>query len=237
MQPFRLYLPSSPRFVSHRSGHYAEPVALRLFSRHGTPVPGPVKDWLSFVERMARNPRAIGAISPASPALAEAMAREIDFSRQGRVLELGPGTGAITKALIRRGLGAERVLAVEADTTFARMLRQRFPGLSVVEGDATDARRVEELGPFNAIISSLPLLNFPPHDRVQLVLQLLRLLPPGAPFVQYSYGVRPPLPRSPELRVRLADQVWRNLPPARVWVYEARPQDVAKIERQREEVR
>lgn len=196
-----------------------------------------MKDWLSFVERMARNPRAIGAISPASPALAEAMAREVDFAMPGRVLELGPGTGAITKALVRRGFGTERVLAIEADPTFARMLRQRFPGLAVIEGDATEARRVEEQGPFNAIISSLPLLNFPPHDRVQLVLELLRLLPPGAPFVQYSYGVRPPLPRSNELKVRLADQVWRNLPPARVWVYEAKAQPAPKVEREREEAR
>jgi phosphatidylethanolamine/phosphatidyl-N-methylethanolamine N-methyltransferase len=189
-----------------------------------------VKDWLSFVERMARNPRAVGAISPASPALAEAMAREVDFTQAGRVLELGPGTGAITKALIRRGLGAERVLAVEADPTFARMLRHRFPGLEVIEGDATDARRVEERGPFLGIISSLPLLNFPPHERAGVVLALLRLLPHGAPFVQYSYGVRPPLPRSPELRVSLADKVWRNLPPARVWVFRTRADHAIQTE-------
>lgn len=183
---------------------------------------GPVKDWLSFVERMARNPRAVGAISPASAALAEAMAAQVDFAQPGRVLELGPGTGAVTKALVRRGLGARRVLAVEADATFARMLRARFPGLDVVEGDAADAGAIERLGPFCAIISSLPLLNFPAHERTDLVLALLRLLPPGAPFVQYSYGVRPPLPRSPDLRVTLAAKVWRNLPPARIWVYHAR---------------
>jgi phosphatidylethanolamine/phosphatidyl-N-methylethanolamine N-methyltransferase len=191
-------------------------------------VPGPLKDWLSFVERMARNPRAIGAISPASPALAEAMAAQIDFSARGRVLELGPGTGAITKALIRRGLGPERVLAVEADHTFARMLRARFPRLEVIEGDATDAAPIESLGPFNGIISSLPLLNFPAHDRVGLVLALLRLLPPGAPFVQYSYGVRPPLPRTHDVKIALADKVWRNLPPARVWVFRATADELAE---------
>lgn len=198
-------------------------------------MPGPVKDWLSFVERMARNPRAIGAISPASPALAEAMAAQVEFGRPGRVLELGPGTGAITKALVRRGLGAERVVAVEADPGFARMLRTRFPGLELVEGDATDAARIEQLGPFTGIISSLPLLNFPPHDRVALVLALLRLLPAGAPFVQYSYGVRPPLPRSPDLKVTLADKVWRNLPPARVWVYRAGASLAAPAARRTEE--
>jgi phosphatidylethanolamine/phosphatidyl-N-methylethanolamine N-methyltransferase len=212
-------------------------VALARPNRHEPSVPGPLKDWLSFVERMARNPRAVGAISPASPALAEAMAGQVDFTASGRVLELGPGTGAITKALVRQGLGTERVVAIEADPTFARMLRTRFAGLEVIEGDATDAARIESLGPFNAIISSLPLLNFPPHDRVSLVLALLRLLPPGAPFVQYSYGVRPPLPRSAELRVTLADKVWRNLPPARIWVYQARSPEVLCAQRVREEAR
>lgn len=200
-------------------------------------VPGPVKDWLSFVERMARNPRAIGAISPASAALAEAMAAQVDFSKPGRVLELGPGTGAVTKALIRRGLGPARVLAVEADATFARMLRARFPGLEVVEGDATNADRIEGMGPFNAIISSLPLLNFPVHERTALVQTLLKLVPPGAPFVQYSYGVRPPLPRSAHLRTSLADKVWRNLPPARIWVFQATGAEAPRAERVWEEVR
>lgn len=195
-----------------------------------------MKDWLSFVERMARNPRAVGAISPASAALAEAMAAQIDFSAPGKVLELGPGTGAVTKALIRRGLGADRVLAIEADGTFARMLRGRFAGLEVIEGDATDAARIQGLGPFSGIISSLPLLNFPIHEREALVLELLRLLPPGAPFVQYSYGVRPPLPRSADLRVTLADKVWRNLPPARIWVFQSRAANVSRGERLLEQV-
>jgi phosphatidylethanolamine/phosphatidyl-N-methylethanolamine N-methyltransferase len=184
-------------------------------------VSGPVKDWLSFVQRMARNPRAIGAISPASPALAEAMAAQIDISAAGCVLELGPGTGAVTKALIRRGLEPERVVAIEADATFARLLRLRFPGVQVIEGDAADAARIAALGPFSAIISSLPLLNFPNRERIALVDELLRLVPPGAPFVQYSYGVKAPLPRSSGARVTLVDKVWRNLPPARIWIFQA----------------
>lgn len=197
---------------------------------------GRVKDWVSFVQRMARNPRAVGAVSPASVALAEKMASLVDPRQPGCVLELGPGTGAITKALLRRGMPPERVLAVEADPTFARLLRARFPGLRVIEGDATDAEHVEGLGPFSAIISSLPLLNFPNHERVGFVEAMLRLLPPGAPFVQYSYGVRPPLPRSSNLRVALAAKVWRNLPPARIWIFRLRGQDMIRMERMREEV-
>jgi phosphatidylethanolamine/phosphatidyl-N-methylethanolamine N-methyltransferase len=195
-----------------------------------------VNDWLNFVQRMARNPRAIGAISPASAALAEAMAAQVDFSLPGRVLELGPGTGAVTKALVRRGMGPGSVVAIEADATFARLLRARFPGLEVVEGDATDARRLERLGPFSAIISSLPLLNFPNHERAALVRELLRLLPPGSPFVQYSYGVKPPLPRSAEVKITLAAKVWRNVPPARIWVFQAWGADAPDAGRVRERV-
>ena len=211
-------------------------VALRRFSLHGARVRGPVNDWLNFVQRMARNPRAIGAISPASAALAEAMAAQVDFSAPGRVLELGPGTGAVTRALVRRGMGPRKVVAIEADPTFARLLRARFPGLEVVEGDATDARRIERLGPFSGIISSLPLLNFPNHERVALVRELLRLVPPGAPFVQYSYGVNPPLPRSSEFKVTLAAKVWRNLPPARIWVFQSRAAEASDMERVWEKV-
>jgi phosphatidylethanolamine/phosphatidyl-N-methylethanolamine N-methyltransferase len=133
-------------------------------------------------------------------------------------------------------MGPDAVVAIEADATFARLLRARFPGLEVIEGDATDARRLERLGPFTAIISSLPLLNFPNHERVSLVRELLRLLPPGAPFVQYSYGVKPPLPRSPEVRITLAAKVWRNVPPARIWVFQAAGADAPGVERVRERV-
>ena len=184
---------------------------------------------------MARNPRAVGAISPASAALAEAMAAQVDFLASGRVLELGPGTGAITKALIRHGQGPERLLAVEADAAFAKLLRARFPGLEVIEGDATDAGRLEALGPFIAIVSSLPLLNFSPHDRLVLVRALLGLLPPGAPFVQYSYGLKPPLPRSGDIRITLAEKVWRNLPPARIWVFQSKGAE-APVQKAREQM-
>src|SRR5207237_3830413 len=119
------------------------------------------------------------------------------------------------------GSEPEIVGSVMVDCSFARILLGSFPGLEVIEGDATDARRIEQLGPLNAIISSLPLLNFPNHERVALVRELLRLLPPGAPFVQYSYGVKPPLPRAADLRVTLAAKVWRNLPPARIWIFQS----------------
>lgn len=180
-----------------------------------------VNEWLSFAQRMARNPRAVGAVSPSGPALAQAMAAEVDPATSGRILELGPGTGAITRALLDRGVPPDRILAVEADAKFARLLRDRIPGIEVLEGDAMDAGQIGALGPFGAVISSLPLLNFPNEDVAAFVEDMLALLPAGAPFVQYSYGVKPPVPRDARVRMRLAAKVWRNLPPARIWVFTA----------------
>lgn len=182
-----------------------------------------MNDWLSFAQRMARNPRAVGAVSPSSPALAQAMAAEVDPSVEGRILELGPGTGAITRALLDRGVPPEKILAVEADGKFARLLRERIPGIELLEGDAMDAAEIGARGPFAAVISSLPLLNFPNDEVAAFVEAILALLPPGAPFVQYSYGVKPPVPRDARVSMRLAAKVWRNLPPARIWVFTAAP--------------
>ncbi len=180
-------------------------------------------DWLSFAQRLARNPRAVGAVSPSSPILAQAMAAQVDPAAPGRILELGPGTGAITRALVARGVPPARIVAIEADPTFARLLGERMPGVEVRHGDAMNAAEVAALGPFSAIISSLPLLNFPDETVARFVESMLELLPPGAPFVQYSYGVRAPVPREADVRVRLAGTVWRNLPPARIWIFESVP--------------
>ena len=170
---------------------------------------------------MAR-PKSIGAIVPSSRALARAIAAQTDPSRPGPILELGPGTGVITEALLQRGIAAERLTLVEYDTDMAQSLTRRFPGVTVIEGDAFDLGRT--LGPraeqnFSAIVSGLPLLNFPFPRRHSFMEGVCRLLSPGAPFVQFSYGVNPPVAAPPGFGVSRAAMIWANLPPARVWVY------------------
>src|SRR5579885_907196 len=95
-----------------------------------------MSDTLRFVWRMLTRPKTVGAIAPSSRALGRAMAAEINPSHQGFVLELGPGTGVGTAALIERGIAPERIVAVEYDPTFARLIASRFPGVTVIEGDA-----------------------------------------------------------------------------------------------------
>lgn len=179
-------------------------------------------DNLRFLRSLIARPRTIGAIAPSSPALARKIALQIDPEWPGAVLELGPGTGAVTEALIARGLAEERLIAVEADPDLALLMTRRFPRLRVVRGDAYDLERSLDglvCDPFAGIVSGLPLLNQPMARRRALIAAGLARLAPRAPFVQFSYGWTPPVPPERNLLVEQAGLVLANLPPARVWVY------------------
>ena len=179
-------------------------------------------DNLRFLRALIARPKNIGAIFPSSSALAKAIARQIDPRTPGLVLELGPGTGVITKAILARGIAPERLALVEYNEDFARHNAARFPDVSVIQGDAFDLAKA--LGPrftqpFAAVVSGLPLLNFPIAMRRRLVDGALERLAPGAPLIQFSYGTHAPVVPPPGHSVVRAALVWANVPPARVWVY------------------
>lgn len=179
-------------------------------------------DGLRFLRSLILRPRAIGAIAPSSPQLARKIAQQVDPAVAGSVLELGPGTGVVTEALIARGISADRLIAIEADPDLAKLVRERFPSLHVIQGDAFDLERTlpaDVSGPLAATVSGLPLLNFAPARRRALITSALARIPAGGPFVQFSYGFTAPVPADGELHVRQAALVLANLPPARVWVY------------------
>ncbi|MBV9331770.1 MAG: methyltransferase domain-containing protein [Alphaproteobacteria bacterium] len=181
-----------------------------------------LKEQIRFLRGAIARPFAVGSIAPSSPALARAVAAQVDPSVPGKVLELGPGTGAVTQALIERGIQPARIIAIESDPDFAAGLAARFPGARIVTGDAFDftatlARQVSE--PYAAIVSGLPLLNHPKERRTALISAALTQLKPGAPYVQFSYGLDMPVPPPTGAIAGKAAFVWRNLPPARVYVY------------------
>lgn len=164
----------------------------------------------------------MGAIAPSSPGLARAMAAQLDPASSGDVVELGPGTGIVTEAILARGIAPERLTAIEFDADFARELRARFPLIRVVQGDAFDLAASlgrEPTAPLAAIVSSLPLLNQPVERRDTLLQEMFARLTPGAPFVQFSYGAGAPVPAPQGTRVARAAFILANLPPASVWVY------------------
>ncbi len=180
-------------------------------------------DHLRFLRNWITKPGLTGAVSPSGKALAAAMANEVPAAGEWPVLELGPGTGPVTAALIGHGVAAERIVAVEFNPDFCALLVQRFTGLNVVEGDAYDLAMSLPpglAGPYAAAVSSLPLLNRPLEARLALIEAALDRVLPGGKLIQFSYGLGPPVKAVPgRFTVRQAAFVLNNLPPARVWVY------------------
>ncbi len=168
-----------------------------------------------------------GAVAPSGPYLAREMARAAMSAREGLVVELGPGTGPVTKALIEHGIARERLLLVEYDAGFCRLLAQRFAPACVVQGDAYDLPLTlagyagQKIA---AVVSSLPLLNQPPALRAKLIADAFALMGPSGVFVQFTYGLKSPIARSDcvnKYSAHCGAPIWRNLPPARVWTYRA----------------
>ena len=181
-----------------------------------------MRDQVRFLKSLAERPRMTGAIAPSGPALAKAMAAHVDPAGTLPVIELGPGTGVVTKALIERGVAPERIVAIEYSPEFCTLLRQRFPGITVIRGDAYDldgslAGRAPEIA---NVVSSLPLVARPLADRVRLIEAGLARTVGDAPFIQFSYTFKGPVhPIPATFTGRASRWIWMNAPPARVWLY------------------
>jgi len=178
-----------------------------------------------FLLRWLRHPTRVGAVTPSGRALAEAMARPVDWQKPGHVVELGAGMGAFTRVLLERAPGLDRLLVVERDPVFFARLQRRFPSAPLAMGDAANlpdlmARHgVDEIG---TIVSGLPLLSMSREVQRKIVVGALEAGPDPV-FIQFTYGFRSPVPV-----VKLAEWGVRaercgfaamNLPPAWVWCY------------------
>ncbi|HMF23738.1 MAG TPA: rRNA adenine N-6-methyltransferase family protein [Pseudolabrys sp.] len=183
-------------------------------------------DEMQFIRSWIEKPLSTGAVMPSSRVLARAMARYVDPRSQGPVIELGPGTGPVTEALVQHGVDPARLVLVEFNPDFCRLLRTRYPSATVVQGDAYRLKRL--LGtyvgePAAAVVSGLPLVTKPLRTRLRLISDAMTLLAAGAPFVQFTYAMLPPIPRELSgVRAEASELIWMNLPPARVWVYRGR---------------
>jgi phosphatidylethanolamine/phosphatidyl-N-methylethanolamine N-methyltransferase len=180
-------------------------------------------DEVRFLRSWIEKPLHMGAVMPSGRVLARTMAQYVDIDSDGPVIELGPGTGAITNALIAHGVDQKRLVLVEYNPGFCALLRDRYPQATVVQGDAYTLR--DSLWnvlstPASAVVSGLPLVTKPMLTRLKLIRDAFAALAPGSPFVQFTYSVAPPIPRSlPGVSTEASERIWMNLPPARVWVY------------------
>jgi phosphatidylethanolamine/phosphatidyl-N-methylethanolamine N-methyltransferase len=180
-------------------------------------------DEVRFIRSWIEKPLAIGAVTPSGRVLARTMARYVDANSTGPVIELGPGTGPVTEALLQHGVDPARLVLVEFNPNFCRLLRTRYPAATVVQGDAYSLRRLLEsliLQPADAIVSGLPLVTKPLRKRLRLIYDAFSLMLPGAPFVQFTYAMMPPIPKTlRDITAEASERIWMNIPPARVWVY------------------
>ena len=181
-----------------------------------------LEDEARFLKSWLENPLKTGAVAPSGKVLAARMAASIDPVIPGPIVELGPGTGPVTQALLARGIDPKRLYLVEYSADFVKLLKQRFPLVNIIQGDAyslTDTLRPHVSEPISAIVSSLPLLTRPEKERARLLQTAFNVLLPGSPFVQFTYMNPSPIPLAPGFTANVSRRIWKNLPPARVWTY------------------
>ncbi len=181
-----------------------------------------LKETIGFLRAWLRDPLRVAAIAPSGQALARLITSEISGGT-GPVIELGPGTGVFTRALLARGVKTEDLVLVEAGADFAEALRLRLPAIRTLCMDAERLRTVTPFGerPVGAVVSGLPLLSMAPRQVLSILKGSFRQMAPEGMFYQFTYGPRCPVP--PEVLRRLgleAQRVGRaraNLPPASVY--------------------
>jgi phosphatidylethanolamine/phosphatidyl-N-methylethanolamine N-methyltransferase len=178
-----------------------------------------------FFSLWLQKPLRIAAANPSGTRLADAVARYIDLTRPGPVLELGAGTGSLTEGLVRAGCPPERIIALEREPAFVAVLRREFPAMRVIAGDAMRigeflAGSVERLA---GVVSSLPIKWFPVEAQYAVVRPCFDLLGPGGRFLQLTNAFSSPLPVDRlGIAGREVARVWLNLLPAQIWAYSGR---------------
>lgn len=186
-----------------------------------------VGDEVRFFRAWMEKPLTMGSVTPSSPFLTRAIAAQAEIDRPGKIVELGPGTGVVTDALVARGVPQDRLVLIEYNGEFCKLLRKRFPGATVIEGDAYDFERTlghPAEGSLATVVSGLPLFTKPVEMRRSLRDAAFRLLAPGAPLVQFSYALVSPVPLDGGgMTIWTSPWILRNVPPARVWVYRPEP--------------
>ncbi len=177
--------------------------------------------WM-FFRRWIANPLQMGSVVPSSPALCRRVVAQTRRGPDEIVLELGAGTGVISRALLAGGVPAERLFVVEIVPDMAAHLRRQLPGVTVIEGDARDLpallpRRWH--GAVGTVVCGIPLVLLPLAQQRRFI-DAIDSVAPGRGFLHYSYCVTSPLPSA---RHGLAKrrEAWTplNVPPASVWRY------------------
>ncbi|HEU5047034.1 MAG TPA: methyltransferase domain-containing protein [Rickettsiales bacterium] len=164
---------------------------------------------------------------PSSRHLAGAMASQLaTLTKDDYVVELGPGTGVITRALCDSGIDPSKLIVIERDHRFVEQLKHDFPQALILQGDARHVKELLErhnIKQVSSVVCCLPLLAMPDNVRLSIVNAAFEVLKPEGAFILYTYGLISPVSEQNQrligIRGQVAKRVWRNFPPARVWRY------------------
>jgi phosphatidylethanolamine/phosphatidyl-N-methylethanolamine N-methyltransferase len=174
-----------------------------------------------FLRSMLDNPLRVGAVAPSSGALARLIARHVRLRSGEAILEVGAGTGSVTTALLEIGVPRDALTVIELDPRLHAYLQNRFPGVTVLRGNAADARELlppHRVGRISTVVSSLPLWPMKFATQAAIVGAVFDVLAPGGAMLQYTYAPGKPVPASRlGLKAECAGRIWWNLPPASVW--------------------
>ena len=183
-----------------------------------------------FLREFVAHPVDIGAVSPTSRKVAEAVTTAAGVANANVVVEWGAGTGPITEAIVRKLQPSAHFLTFEINPEFCKTLRRRFPDIRVVEDSATETHRhLAEMGleRCDALISGLPFAGFPDELQNALLDEVDRVLAPNGVFVTFGYVQARLLPGGRKIKnklnrrfrhVNMTRTIWKNLPPAFAYV-------------------
>jgi phosphatidylethanolamine/phosphatidyl-N-methylethanolamine N-methyltransferase len=184
-------------------------------------LPPPANPWM-FFRRWVANPLQMGSIVPSSPALCRRVVSQTKCAPDQAIIELGAGTGVISRALLDGGVEPQRLFVVEIVPSMTRHLGRVLPGARVIEGDARDLPDLipqEWHGRIGTVVCGIPLVLLPLAEQRQFI-DAIEAVAPGVGFLHYSYCITSPLPAEKHgLRARREAWTPLNFPPASVWRY------------------
>ncbi len=179
-----------------------------------------------FFRRWLANPLQMGSIVPSSGALCARIVRHARCAPDEIIVELGAGTGVISRALLDGGLAPERLMVVEIVPDMAGHLRRTLPGVTVIEGDARELPALipeHWHGRVGAVVCGIPLVLLPKAEQAKFI-NAIEAIAPGRGFLHYSYCATSPLPtRAHGLTAKREAWTPLNFPPASVWRYTRSP--------------
>jgi len=181
-----------------------------------------IKENFSFFKSWARSPRTTGSIIPSTSSIGHTMGGYINLERDGYIVEIGAGTGALTQGLLKSGIHYKRIILVELNKNLVKHLNRKFPDVLVIHGDA---QKLEELLPehikkdVQAIVSGLPFVSLPKKISYNILQAIEKLLPEKGIFLQFTYRPwKSPLKSANFIGERIGREFF-NFPPAAIWSY------------------